>query len=186
MFFIQHSCLIHMDQLSLSRAAAQENVLHLKNELWKQAPQTAGFSCPRWISMQWRCWRHKSIWISDFLVGAFPFFVAVWSTTALCMSVWIPENWWMLQRNGGNPVICWHQTSQDVFGALLTVLFMSGQLGRPYGAEKHSFSSKEILKPSSVWLWAKVNPVCVCYSPGMFHNYLPLPGGKKWKTSHWL
>lgn len=34
-FFIQHPCLIHMDQLSSPRAAAKENVLHLKNELWK-------------------------------------------------------------------------------------------------------------------------------------------------------
>lgn len=37
--------------------------------------------------------------------------------------------------------------------ALLTVPFTSGQLGRPYGAEKHSFSLKEILKASGVWLW---------------------------------
>lgn len=75
MFFIQHSCLIHMDQLSLSRAAAKENILHLKNELWKQPPQPAGFSYPKWTSSElWRCWGHEGCLNTIFfLVGAYLF-----------------------------------------------------------------------------------------------------------------
>lgn len=150
MFFMQHSCLIHVDQLSLSRAAAKENVLHLKNELLKEPPQTAGFSYPTWISpVQWRCWRHKGCLNTRIFSRSSSVFLDVWSMTADVLESLRTDgccevmgcSWW-------KPSHLLPLTSQDV--ALLTAPFQSGQLRRPYGAEKHSFSSKEILKPSSV------------------------------------
>lgn len=99
MFFIQHSCLIHVDQLSLSRAAAKENVLHLKNELLKEPPQTAGFSYPTWISpVQWRCWRHKGCLNTRIFSRSSSFFFRCLEHDCWC--AWIPENWWMLRSDG--------------------------------------------------------------------------------------
>lgn len=56
---------------------------------------------------------------------------------------------------------------------------MSGQLGRPYGAEKPSFYFKGNIKTQQCVIVAGVNPVCICYSPGTGLSISTLQGDVK-------
>lgn len=98
MLFIQHSCLIHVDQLSLS--------------CWRERPapekwtlESASSDCRIFLShtdllSAVEMLETEGCLNSRIFGWSISVLVDVWCMTSLCMSAWIPENWWMLQSDG--------------------------------------------------------------------------------------
>lgn len=88
------------------------SIIIIKSCCWRERPapekwtlESASSDCRAFLSHMdllsaVEMLRHKGCLNTRIFGWSISVFVDAWSMTALCMSAWIPENWWMLQSDG--------------------------------------------------------------------------------------